>query len=306
MGTDFDQPQGVSGQRCVAYTADACVTGFLTTAHARFSDAFNALSNPLLRLQDATVQTQEADSAEVCSVPGAVVRVDDVVFCYPEDIEEDALRSDPMQRRERTQAGVVMLADGRTISGVAHLPPNVGLLDYLLSRSERFLPMTAATIARGGHGLMMPFVLVGLRHVSAMYETLGATVARSYALPPLATLKPTLPQVSEPVGETREPGILHPQPVTLGLLGSHRDGPVASPVAPEPDRSRDLFDTGEMSSTTELRHNLLSLTSRTGGNGALTRWIERRQGLDRRQSDEGPPDGVERRSGFDRRLAASG
>ena len=156
---------------CVIYTTDACISGVISTPSQRFSDAFNALSERMLEVQAATIQTAVEGQPKVDTAATAFVRIADIVFCYPAEAEPSQRPPlDATVRRERQRRQVVLLLNGRSVIGEAHVAAGATLAHFANARSDPFLSLTSATITRYGSSITLPFVLVNTGMVSSLYS----------------------------------------------------------------------------------------------------------------------------------------
>ena len=198
----YQEGAWIGRRKCAVFTADARLTGSLRTKRRRLVDALHELHEPLIALHEAEMEPLVGPATPSQVYPTALVRVSDVVVCYP--LEPAAVshrrgRAAAGIREEQIVSQVVLQAKGITVSGDVHLPPDTTLMGYVTSRNNAFLPMTGVTVAWGAGSASVDDALVNCEMVSAFY-----TQTESLAF--------LLGQERHPTGARRPTPNAHPTP----------------------------------------------------------------------------------------------
>jgi hypothetical protein len=130
-----------------AYTSAYRVSGTVRTRFGRVADIVNLLSSSHLVIERATVHDFDAPTADVAAEQ-ALVSLDELLLLVAENADGTAQSEMRIAKRPiRAEIGVPPFR----LTGTVHLAPGSRPTDGLLNLSERFMPMTAVTIACPAH-----------------------------------------------------------------------------------------------------------------------------------------------------------
>ena len=148
FSTDPFSPSSIQSVSIDLYTDAYRVLGKTATRFNRVADIVNQASATHLLIERATI-SEYADPTATISAMQALVNLDEALLVIAGEAGEAASRADMRipKRAVRAQIGVPPFR----ITGSVHVPQGSRPADGLLNASDRFLPMTEATIACGAH-----------------------------------------------------------------------------------------------------------------------------------------------------------
>jgi hypothetical protein len=145
--TDPFAPSPVRSAAIDAYTDSYRVSGKTATRFGRVGDILNLASSTHLVVEDATI-SEFADPAATISAKQCLVSIDSVLMLIGGETEGEARPEMRIQKRAvRAQVGVPPFR----ITGFVHISAGSRPADGILNASDRYVPMTEATIACGPH-----------------------------------------------------------------------------------------------------------------------------------------------------------
>lgn len=129
------------------YTSAYRVSGVVRTRFRRVAEILNQLTGAHLTVEHATI-SEHADPSATIGAPSALVAVDEILVMIAPDLAGEA-RADMRipKRAVRAQLSIPPLR----VTGSIHVPAGSRPVDGLLNVPDRFMPMTDATLASGGH-----------------------------------------------------------------------------------------------------------------------------------------------------------
>jgi hypothetical protein len=129
------------------YTDSYRVSGKAPTRFSRVGDIVNLASSTHLLVQEATI-SEYANPTATISALRCLVNLDEVLMVIAAETEAEGRPEMRIQKRAvRAQVGVPPFR----ITGAVHVTPGSRPADGVLNASDRYLPMTEATIACGPH-----------------------------------------------------------------------------------------------------------------------------------------------------------
>ena len=135
--------EAIPAVRVDVYTAAYRVSGSLRTRFARVADMLNQLSSTHVPLEQATV-SEFADPTATLAAQQALVALDEILLLVAPELEAEPRPEMTIAKRAvRAQLAIPPFR----LTGILHVPHGSRPMDGLLNVSERYIPMTDASIA---------------------------------------------------------------------------------------------------------------------------------------------------------------
>jgi hypothetical protein len=152
MSNQWNDPFAPSPVRTVSidlFTDSYRISGKASTRFTRVGDIVNLASSSHLAIAEATISEYASPNATISTLE-CLVNLDEVlmVIASESEPEGDARPEMRIQKRPvRAQVGVPPFR----LTGTIHISPGSRPADGVLNASDRYMPMTEATIACGPH-----------------------------------------------------------------------------------------------------------------------------------------------------------
>jgi hypothetical protein len=131
------------------YTDSYRISGKTSTRFYRVGDIVNLASSSHLVIGEATI-SEYADPTATVSAMQCLVNLDEVLMVISAEAEAEAEARPEMRIQKRPVRAQVGVPPFR-ITGTIHVPPGSRPADGVLNASDRYMPITEATIACGPH-----------------------------------------------------------------------------------------------------------------------------------------------------------
>ena len=152
MSDQPDDPFAPAPARSVSvdlYTDSYRVSGKAATRFTRVGDIVNLASSTHMTMAEATI-IEYADPNATISALQCLVNLDEVLMVISSESGPDAEARPEMRIQKRPVRAQVGIPPFR-ITGTIHVSPGSRPADGVLNASDRYMPMTEATIACGPH-----------------------------------------------------------------------------------------------------------------------------------------------------------
>jgi hypothetical protein len=152
MSDPLNDPFGAAQLRSPSvdlYTDSYRISGKASTRFTRVGDIVNLASSSHLSMGEATI-SEYADPNATISALQCLVNLDEVLMVISSEAESDTEARPEMRIQKRPVRAQVGIPPFR-ITGTIHISPGSRPADGVLNASDRYMPMTEATIACGSH-----------------------------------------------------------------------------------------------------------------------------------------------------------
>ena len=129
------------------YTDAYRVSGTLHTRFTRVAEILNLFNGSHLPLEQATI-SEYTDPSATLGVPRALVKIDEILLLAAPTLDGGAR---PEMRIDKRPVRAQLAMSPFRVTGLLYVPHGTRPTDGLLNMSDRFIPMTDATIASGAH-----------------------------------------------------------------------------------------------------------------------------------------------------------
>lgn len=155
----------------ILLTDEHLVAGRLATRGRRLLEVLNDNRSEHLHIEDVHISRRENKSAELTSLPEALVRKAHLVMAILGGMTHEAAQTRPFAYVEKRVHRAFLIVSGYEVQGRIHLRTSTDPLTALVHEFGAFVPVTDASLAHagtGGKSLSARVVLVNRSFVSLL------------------------------------------------------------------------------------------------------------------------------------------